>query len=81
MKCRIRCFAVAKKVTQRAELEWAIPAESCVRDIRQRLLQEFPLLQDWLPQIKIAVNGEYVSEDYHLSENDELALIPPVSGG
>jgi molybdopterin converting factor small subunit len=39
------------------------------------------MLRDLLPRVAFAVNRAYVKGDAQLSDGDELALIPPVSGG
>jgi molybdopterin converting factor small subunit len=45
------------------------------------LVREFPVLDGYAPAIKIAVNRRYADEDAELHEGDEVACIPPVSGG
>jgi molybdopterin synthase sulfur carrier subunit len=51
-----------------------------VKDLRDALLSLYPSLKD-LNSLMIAVNNAYAEEDVTLSEADEIALIPPVSGG
>lgn len=51
-----------------------------VRDLRQALSARFPELND-LRSLYIAVNSGYSDEDQELTSSDEIALIPPVSGG
>ena len=47
-----------------------------------RFLLEELELEDWLQLgLAIAVNGQKVGEDHALNESDEVALLPPVSGG
>ena len=47
-----------------------------------RFLIEEMGLEEWITHgMAIAVNGSRVEEDHPLSENDEVALLPPVSGG
>jgi len=47
-----------------------------------RFLVEEMDLEHWLGQgLALAVNGKRVEEDFPLSEGDEIALLPPVSGG
>ena len=47
---------------------------------RQVLKEKYPAF-DKLASLQLAVNAEYVEDDYVLRENDEVVLIPPVSGG
>jgi len=51
-----------------------------VRDFKQLLIDKFPKLSNQ-NNFSIAVNMEYATDDIMLQENDEIALIPPVSGG
>jgi len=51
-----------------------------VADLRRTLSEKFPELTD-LKSLYIAVNNGYSDEDQVLNPDDEIALIPPVSGG
>lgn len=51
-----------------------------VGDLRKSLSMRYPQL-DKLNSVFIAVNQEYAPDEKVLSEKDEIALIPPVSGG
>ncbi|MBI4498216.1 MAG: MoaD/ThiS family protein [Chloroflexi bacterium] len=46
-----------------------------------RLTAEYPSLARYGPHLMLAVNAEYVRPDHPLHDGDEVALIPPVSGG
>ncbi len=59
------------------EHQITLPSGSAIR-----FLVEEMGLDHWLGQgLALAVNGNRVEEDFPLSENDEVALLPPVSGG
>jgi molybdopterin converting factor subunit 1 len=45
------------------------------------LLGQFPALKPLRPTIRLARNGEFLSPGARLQPGDEIALIPPVSGG
>ena len=51
-----------------------------VGDLKRQLMDEFPSLRE-LSSLAIAVNQSYAREDDPINETDEIALIPPVSGG
>lgn len=51
-----------------------------VGELRTYLVNRYPALEK-LSSLAIAVNSNYVGDDFLLSKNDEIALIPPVSGG
>ncbi len=58
-----------------------LPEGATVNHLLERLLAECPALREWLPSLRVAVNCEYAALDTVLHEGDEVALIPPVSGG
>lgn len=47
----------------------------------RKLIAEFPALEPSRASVRLARNGEYVDPGAHFSDADEVALIPPVSGG
>ena len=51
-----------------------------VAALKTKLEEQYPRLKQ-LSSFMIAVNGEYVSEDTIIKPGDEVAIIPPVSGG
>jgi molybdopterin synthase sulfur carrier subunit len=51
-----------------------------VGDLKRQLMHEFPALGE-LSSLAVAINQTYAREDDTISETDEIALIPPVSGG
>ena len=59
----------------------SLPNGAVVSDAAQELLRLHPTLAGDSSRLMIAVNEEYQEHDYPLSENDEVAFIPPVSGG
>src|ERR1700686_2898554 len=52
-----------------------------VRDVLALYESQNPRLKKFLPSLALAVNQRYAGPDTKLSENDEIALLPPVSGG
>ncbi|MCF8246729.1 MAG: MoaD/ThiS family protein [Saprospiraceae bacterium] len=80
MKITILSFGIAKDITGQRFLEWELPQAVSVGELRKSLVQRFPRLAE-LATVRLAVNNEYASEELVLGENDEVALIPPVSGG
>ena len=56
-------------------------SDSTCAQARQLLGQMHPELADSLPASRIAVNHQFVSDDYQLQPSDEVALIGMVSGG
>ncbi|MDR8394141.1 MoaD/ThiS family protein [Aliifodinibius sp. S!AR15-10] len=80
MKINLKLFGITKEIIGKTEIEFQISSPIDVSSLREKLKQEFPKLED-LKSLAIAVNGEYVQQDLPLTEDDEIVLIPPVSGG
>ena len=59
----------------------SLPKDSSGRDLIARLGERCPSLKPLLEVSRLAVNCEYASLDRLLQEGDEVAIIPPVSGG
>jgi MoaE-MoaD fusion protein len=76
MQVTVRLFAALRQRAGREELVVELPADACVRDA----LSQMAWLTDGVPVV-MAVNREYADENVRLNPDDELALIPPVSGG
>ena len=76
MLVRVRLFAQLRERAGSGELSLELPEGARVRDALAAVSE----LAQGLPLV-MAVNREYADEDAPLSAGDELALIPPVSGG
>ena len=81
MKVKVLFFASCRDLVGRKELELEVQEGSTVGDLRRKLVQDFPKLERIEPRLLAAVNAEYVEPDATLAAYDEVALIPPVSGG
>lgn len=80
MKINLLAFGIAKEIIGHRFLELELPGNPDVSSLRSELVKQYPRLAE-LAQVRLAVNNEYAEEGNLLSENDEVALIPPVSGG
>jgi len=80
MRVVVRLFASYREAAGVGRLELEVPASSTVKDVIERIVREHPLIAEGR-QVVIARNREYATLDEPLAEGDELALIPPVSGG
>lgn len=81
MLIRVRFFAILKDRAGRDSVELDLSPGATVADALTLLADSESELVTWLPKVAPAVNREYVSRDRVLNDGDELALIPPVSGG
>ena len=81
MKIRMRLFASAREVVGKQEVIVDVPEGVTAADLLTQLVAQHPDLRRLAPSLKLAVNHEYVEGGRRLAEGDEVALIPPVSGG
>jgi molybdopterin converting factor subunit 1 len=81
MKIRLRFFASIREKLRRSEATCALPDDTTVSDLLDHLCREYTALAEVRGALRVAVNQEYVDPQHPLSDNDEVALIPPVSGG
>jgi molybdopterin converting factor subunit 1 len=81
MIVRLRFFASLRERLHRSEAEYTLADGATVTDLWSALCADYPQLADLERSISFAVNQEYVGREHPLSHNDEVALIPPVSGG
>jgi molybdopterin converting factor subunit 1 len=80
MNLRILCFGITRDIIGQFEYTTSLESSATVADLKQKLSTEFPDFQA-LRSLRIALNAEYASDEMSLKENDEIVLIPPVSGG
>jgi molybdopterin converting factor subunit 1 len=76
---RVRLFAAYREAAGASRLELPLEQGARVRDLLTAIAQRVPAVIS-APGL-VAVNRTYVGPDFSLHDNDEVALIPPVSGG
>lgn len=81
LKVRVKLFASYKEKAGASDIEMNLSDEATVSDAASELLRLYPAISGDTSRLMIAVNEEYQEHDYPLAENDEVAFIPPVSGG
>ena len=81
MQVRVLLFAALKEAAGARELSLELPEPATVAGLRDALAAGFPKLAALLPNVAIALNEEYATPERAICPGDELALIPPVSGG
>ena len=81
MRVRVLFFGMLKDVAGRASDTLDLPAGASVADVLTHYGQRVPKLLAFASSLAVSVNREYAPRDARLHENDEVALLPPVSGG
>jgi len=74
-------FGPARDFAKTDRVSLALNAGATVGDLRPALSERFPDLRGALPTSRFAVNEEFAADDAPLAAGDEVAMIPPVSGG
>lgn len=77
----IRLFARLREMAGAAELRRELPAGSSARAAWDSLVGQFPEFDDYTKAVSCAVNEEYARMTTPIKDGDEVAFLPPVSGG
>lgn len=80
MVLELLLFGITKDIIGESPFSFEMDDGNTAGDLMKALVNNYPELKD-LNSIAIAVNGEYAQSNTVLSSKDEIALIPPVSGG
>ena len=81
MQVRVLSFGVLKDVAGRSSDVLTLPDRATAADVIEHYQERMTGLRGMLSSIAISVNQEYAATDVHLHADDEVALLPPVSGG
>jgi len=81
MRVRVLFFGMLKDLAGKSSDFVDLPDGALVRDVLAHYLGEVPRLKESLAALAVAVNQEYAGAETVLKSDDEVALLPPVSGG
>jgi molybdopterin synthase sulfur carrier subunit len=81
MRVTVRLFARLRDITGASELARELEPGATIRTVWRQLAGEYPGLADYERSISSAVNADYARMDRELCDGDEVAFLPPVSGG
>ena len=81
MRVTVRLFARLRDIARAAELTRDVAPGGTVADVWRGLVADFPDLSGYDSSISSAVNASYTKMTEVVSEGDEVAFLPPVSGG
>ena len=81
IRVRARLFAVQREIAGTRELPLELAPGANVEDAWAAIVARHPALAPGRAFLRFAVNGEYADASAALSDGDEIAFIPPVSGG
>ena len=81
MRVTVRLFARLRDLAGSGELVRDVTGPATVQTVWQSLVSEMPALQDYERTMSVAVNADYSKMSATVSDGDEVAFMPPVSGG
>lgn len=81
MNVPVRLFAAAKQIAHSDVVTLDVSRQATVAELRDAMLKRYPELGPLRQHLRFSVNAEYANDEQTIQENDEIACIPPVSGG
>ena len=81
MRVTVRLFARLRDLAGTGELTREVPSSSTAQAVWNELVLEWPALRQYEKTISVAVNAEYARMSAGVHDGDEVAFMPPVSGG
>lgn len=81
LEITVKLFAALAEEAGTRQVTVEVAGGATVGDVLDALEEQLPFLTRWRRRLAVAINYEYSPEDAPVADGDELALIPPVSGG
>lgn len=80
IKVSVYAFGVSKDIIGKKQFEMSIPEDSSVSEFKQLIVDQYPRFRD-ITGFHIAIGDEYARDEDSISNDDQLSILPPVSGG
>jgi molybdopterin synthase catalytic subunit len=81
MNVAVKLFGAVREAVGAKDLSVRVPEGCSVADLRAQLAREYPVFEEFGDRLAVSVNLEITSLDAVLRDGDEVAFLPPVSGG
>ena len=80
-KIKVRLFAILREIVGEREITITVPTGITVNHLNSEILKKYPQLKSLSNKFVTSVNCKVTTDDTIISSKDEIALLPPVSGG
>jgi molybdopterin synthase sulfur carrier subunit len=80
-KIKVKLFAILREKVGESEITITVPTGITVNYLNSEILQKYPQLKSFNNKFVTSVNWKVTTGDTIISSKDEIALLPPVSGG
>jgi molybdopterin converting factor subunit 1 len=80
-KIKVRLFAILRERVGESEITITVPTGTTVSLLHDEILKKYPLLKSFSKKFVISVNCKVTTGNIIITSRDEIALLPPVSGG
>ncbi len=80
MRVRLLAFGIAKDILEDNVISVELEPGVTIGYLKEMLIESYPDFEK-ISQIRLAINEEYVEDDQIILPQDEIVIIPPVSGG
>ncbi len=81
VKIKVKLFAALREVVGHEEMEVELGPRATAGELLDFLVAEHAKLARYLDVIQVAINQEFAERDSPITDGDDVALLPPVSGG
>jgi molybdopterin converting factor subunit 1 len=81
MRVKVRLFARLREAGGFSERDMEVPPDATVADVWQSLATSCPALAPYRDSTTAAINADFAKRTDRVGEGDEIAFLPPVSGG
>lgn len=80
-KIKVRLFAILRELVSEREIIITVPTGITVSYLNNEILKKYPQLKSFSNKFVTSVNCKVTAGDTVITSSDEIALLPPVSGG
>ena len=81
MKVKLLLFASLKDIAGRRDLEMELDDGSTLQQVTEKLASLYPEIGRMQNSVRIAINQEFADDNSSVNNGDEIAFLPPMSGG